>query len=68
MEAAEGMSSFCPKFGDHGQYGSADTMVFVCHVTSQTHVIEGSCNFVRGSSSLYVTTLPNLVDISIMIV
>ena len=32
-------------------------MYLICHVTSQDHLIEGSCKFMGGSSSLYVTTL-----------
>ena len=38
------------------------------HVTSQDHVIEGSRNFVSETSSLYVTTLPSLVTIGIVVV
>ena len=40
----------------------------ICHVTSQKNVIEGSSNFMSGSSSWYVTTLPSLVAISIVVV
>lgn len=37
-------------------------------VTSQNHVIEESVNFVSGSSSWYVPTLPNLVTIETVVV
>ena len=35
----------------------------IYHVTTQDHAIEGSCNFVSGSSSLCITTLPSLVAV-----
>ena len=38
------------------------------HVTSQNHVIEGSDNFMSGSSSWYLTTLPSLIAIGIVLV
>ena len=34
----------------------------------QEHVIEGPCNFMGGSSSLYIPTLPSLVAIDIAVV
>ena len=40
----------------------------ICQVTSQKQVIEISGNFISGSSSLYVTTLPRLVARGIVIV
>ena len=30
---------------------------FICHVTSQNHMMEGSSNFMCGNSSLYVTEI-----------
>ena len=39
-----------------------------CHVTSHDHLIEGSCEFMGGSSLQYITTLISLVTISIVIV
>ena len=39
----------------------------ICHVTSRNHVIEGSSNFISWSSSWYVTTLPRLVVICIVV-
>ena len=34
----------------------------------QDHIIKGSCDFIKGHSSLYVTTLPSLVVIVIVVV
>ena len=33
----------------------------ICHVILQDPMIKGSCDFMEGISSLYVTTLPSLV-------
>ena len=49
------------KSWDHGHCGSVDTIVLVCHVISQGHVIKESCDFMGESSSWYVTTPPSLV-------
>ena len=38
------------------------------NVTLQDHVIKGSCEFMKGSSSLYVTTLSGLLAIGIEVV
>ena len=54
--------------GGHWLSTSGDIKYLICHVTSQNYVIEGSCNFMSASSSLYVTTLPNLVAIGIVVV
>ena len=35
----------------------------ICHVISQDHVMQGSCNFMIRSSLLYATTLPSLLAI-----
>ena len=43
-------------------------MFLICQVTSQNHVIEGSCNFLSGNSSWYVTTLLSLVAIGTAVV
>ena len=40
----------------------------ICHLTSQSHVIEGPCNFLSRFSSWCVTTLPGLVAIGIVVV
>ena len=38
------------------------------HVTLQNYIIEGSRNFMGGSSTWYVTTVPSLVTIDIVVV
>ena len=45
-----------------------DITYAVSHGISQDRMTEGSYDVMRGSSSLYVTTLINLVTISISIV
>ena len=37
-------------------------------VTWQDHLIKGSCNFMGGSSSLHIPTLPSLVTIGTAVV
>ena len=44
-----------------------DLKFLICHVTLQSNVIEGSCNFTSGDS-LHFTTLPSLVAIGVVIV
>ena len=44
-----------------------ETMCFVCHVSSQDHVIKGSVDFIGGSSSLHDTYLPSLVALRIIV-
>ena len=39
-----------------------------CHLTSEIYVMEGSCSFISGSSSLYVTTLLSLLAPDIVVV
>ena len=39
----------------------------ICPVTSQNHVIEGSCNFLNESSSWFVNTMPSLLIIDIVV-
>ena len=51
-------------FGGHSEN---DIKHFICHVILQNHVIEGSCNFMNGSSSMYVTILPSLLAIGIVV-
>ena len=43
-------------------------MVLLCHVILQDHGSEGLCNFMGGSSSWQVATLPNLVTMGIAVV
>ena len=56
------------KFGDRGHYGSGDLTYLTCHMTFENHVTKGSCDFMKGNSSLYITILPDLAAISIMVV
>ena len=55
-------------FGYHCSITSRDITYSICHVTSWDHVFEVSCDNMGGSSSWYVTTLPNLVAIEIAVV
>ena len=50
-------------FGEHWSSATGDIKYLICQVTSQDHVIEESCDFMSGSSSLFDTTLPSLLDI-----
>ena len=43
-------------------------MHLICHVTLQENIIKRSCDFMKRNSSLYVTTLPNLVVVVIVVV
>ena len=54
--------------GGHYSSGSADITYSICHATLQEHVIEGSCEFIGGSSLMCTTTLPSVVVISIVVV
>ena len=51
--------------GGHWSNTSRHIRYLMRHVTPQNHVIERPSNFMRGSSSCYVTTLPSLVAIGI---
>ena len=42
------------------------TVIF--HVNFQDHLVNGSSNFMKGNSSLYVTTTPGLMAIVIVVV
>ena len=56
------------KFGGYSYSASRVIMVLVCHVILQCHIIKGSCDFIGGSPSWYVTTLSSLLVIGIEIV
>ena len=62
------MSHNLAMFGGHWSSASGDIEYLKCHVILQNDVIEGSSNFMSGSSSWYVTTLPSLVSIGILVV
>ena len=51
-------------FSGHWSSTSGDIKYLIREVTSQKHVIEGSSNFMSGSSLWYVNTLPNWVAIN----
>ena len=57
-----------PRLGGYWSSAKGDTNYLICHVMLQNHVNEGSCNLLSGSSSCYVTTLPSLVVIGIVVV
>ena len=42
---------YLAKFGDHRHCVSGYIMILVCHVTSQDHLIKGSCEFMGRSPS-----------------
>ena len=66
MQAPHAIHHFT-MFGGNCSSGSGVIRHLVSHVTSKEHVIEGSCNFISGSSSLYVTTLSSMVAIDIAV-
>ena len=55
-------------FGGHWFSTSSEKKYLISHVTLLNHVIEGSCDFISGSSSLYFNTLPSLVAVGIAVV
>ena len=67
VQAPHGESSSCHVF-DHWSIAIGDIKYLICHVTSPSHGIERSSNFKNGSSLWYVTTLPILVAIGILVV
>ena len=54
-------------FGDHWSSVSGNTKYLIFHVTSQNHLIEGSCKFMNKASLLDVTSMPSLVAIDIAV-
>ena len=52
---------------DHWSNAGVD-IYLTSHVTSSNQVMEELCNFMSGSSSLYLNTLPSLIDIGIVVV
>ena len=55
------------KSDDCNHDGSGAKTYLICFVTLQDHVIQGFCDYIEGKSSLYVTTLPSLVAIGIVV-
>ena len=56
------------KLVDHRPGCSRDITDLIFHVTLQDHVIKELCEFMEGSSSLHIPTLPSLAATRIMIV
>ena len=56
------------KFNGHRPCGSGDIAYLIYHVTLKDHLIKGFCDFMEGSSSLYILTLLRLVAIDIVVV
>ena len=50
------------RFGDHKHWDMKDLIIVICHV------FEESCDVMSGSCSQFVTTLPTLVVIGIVVV
>ena len=57
------MDHHLAKFGDHRHCCSRDIADLMFHVTLQDHVIKLLCDFIERNTSLYITSLPNLVAI-----
>ena len=55
-------------FVGHWPDASESITSLVFRVISEDHVSEGSHDFMGGSSSLYVTTLPSLIAVGIAVV
>ena len=53
--------------GGYWSCASGDIKNLIYHVTSPNHLIEESYKFMIGNFSLYVSTLPSLVTIGIVI-
>ena len=54
-------------FGDHWSSTSENIKYIIFDVTSQNHLIEGSYKFMDKISLLYVTTMPSLAAIDIVV-
>ena len=55
-------------FGGRSYCSSEDIMKLIGHVTLQDHVIKGPCDFMEGSSPLYIPKLQSLVAMRIVVV
>ena len=54
--------------GDHWSSASGNIKYLIFRVTFQNHLIEVSCKFMNKTSLLYVTTMPSLVAIDIVVI
>ena len=61
------VSHLLAMFGDHWSSASGNIKYLVFHVTSQNHLIEGSCKFMIETSLLYVTVMSSLMAIGIVV-
>ena len=62
------ISSLICKFDDHSPCDGSDLTHLICHLILKGNFVKRSCDFFEGISSLYLTTLPNLVAVVIMVV
>ena len=62
------VSDHFSKFSGHRPCGSRVITHLIFHVILKDHVIKGACQFLKGSSSVYIPTLPSLVALGIVVV
>ena len=62
------MGHHLAQFDGNCSNSSGDKKYLTCYVILQNHVIEGSSNFMSGSSSWFTTNLLILVAIGIVVV
>ena len=55
-------------FGSRSNCGGGCKTYLVSHATFRDYVIKESCDFMGGTSLLYVKTLPDLVTIDVVVV
>ena len=55
-------------FDDRLSIAIENIKYLIFQVTSQNRMIKGPCHFMKGSSSLYVITIPSLAAIGIVVV
>ena len=61
------VSHYLAMFCDHWFSASGNIRYLIFHVTSQNHLIERSSKFMNKTSLLYVTIMPSLVAIDIVV-
>ena len=62
------LSPHTANFDVHKHCNSEDISFLICRVISEEHMIKALFNLMVGSPSCYVTTLPSLVTIDIVLV
>lgn len=62
------VSHYLAMFRGHWSSARGTIKYLLCHMISQKYLIEGQSNFMRKSSSWYVTTFPGMVAIGIAVV